>query len=100
VVCTHELRNGVPTREAEVVNIVVSMNTLSLRERKIGMEEDRIRKFPRWGFVLLSIAGSWVSGIFLGQVSIEGASVNNLVRVIAFGAFSLLMACGAIAKME
>ncbi|HEY48360.1 MAG: hypothetical protein AMJ88_12730 [Anaerolineae bacterium SM23_ 63] len=64
------------------------------------MEENRVRKFPRWGFVLLSIAGSWASGIFLGQVSIEGVSINDLVRVIAFGAFSLLMACGAIAKVE
>ena len=64
------------------------------------MEEGRARKFPRWGFVLLSIAGSWASGIYLGQVSVEGATVNDLVRVVAFGLFSLLMAYGAIAKVE
>lgn len=64
------------------------------------MEDGRVRKFPQWGFVLLSIAGSWASGIYLGRVSIEGASVSDLLRVVAFGAFSLLMACGAIAKME
>ena len=64
------------------------------------MEESRLRKFPRWGFVLLSIAGSCASGIYLGQMSIEGASVSDLARVVVFGGFSLLMAYGAITWME
>jgi hypothetical protein len=49
-------------------------------------------------FVLLSIGGAWSSGIYLGKITIEGASTASLAATIGFGALALVMAWGAISN--
>jgi hypothetical protein len=60
------------------------------------MEKSRVQTFPRWAFMLLSIGGAWASGIYLGKISIAGASTGLLVPVIGFGLMGFLMAWGAL----
>jgi len=60
------------------------------------MEKSRNRIPPRWMFLLLSIGGAWASGIYLGKITIEGASTGLLVPVIGFAALGLIMAWGAL----
>ncbi|NIM95008.1 MAG: hypothetical protein GTO18_15010 [Anaerolineales bacterium] len=62
------------------------------------MEKSRIQVPPRWMLLLLSIGGAWASGIYLGKITIEGASTSLLVPMICFGAMALIMGWGAISK--
>jgi hypothetical protein len=62
------------------------------------MEKSRVKVPPRWMFLLLSIGGSWASGIYLGKISIEGASTGHLIPMISFGILGLIMAFGAISE--
>jgi hypothetical protein len=62
------------------------------------MEKTRAKTLPRWIFTLLSIGGAWASGIYLGKISIAGASTELLVPVFGFGLMAFLMAWGAIAE--
>jgi hypothetical protein len=61
------------------------------------MEKSRVRTPPRWMFLLLSIGGAWASGIYLGKITIEGASTGLLIPMICFGVMGLIMAWGAYA---
>ena len=62
------------------------------------MERKRAKAVPRWIFILLSIGGAWASGIYLGKITIEGASTGLLVPVIGFGLMGFLMAWGALTE--
>ena len=62
------------------------------------MEKNRGRIPPRWMFLLLSVGGAWASGIYLGKITIEGASTGLLVPMIGFGVVGLVMAWGSVAK--
>ena len=62
------------------------------------MKKTHAKTLPRWIFTLLSIGGAWASGIYLGKISIAGASTALLVPVIGFGLMAFLMAWGAIAE--
>jgi hypothetical protein len=62
------------------------------------MKNQNIRTLPRWMFTTLAMGAIWASGIYLGIMSIEGASNALLARVIGFGLLSLLMAWGAVTK--
>jgi hypothetical protein len=62
------------------------------------MERNRAKALPRWIFTLLSIGGAWASGIYLGKITIEGASTRFLVPVIGFGLMGFLMAWGALSE--
>lgn len=62
------------------------------------MDKSRIRIPPRWMFLLLSIGGAWASGIYLGKITIEGASTGLLIPLISFGLMAFLMAWGAISE--
>jgi hypothetical protein len=62
------------------------------------MEKSRVRSLPRWMFLLLCIGGSWASGIYLGKISIEGATTGNLIPMICFGILGLIMAFGAVSE--
>lgn len=61
------------------------------------MENDRTRTLPRWLFLLLAIGGAWASGIYLGKITIAGASTELLIPTLAFAAMALIMAWGAYA---
>ncbi len=61
------------------------------------MEHNRTRTPPRWMFTLLSIGGAWASGIYLGKMSIDGASTWLLIPMISFGVMGMIMAWGALA---
>lgn len=60
------------------------------------METSNTRTFPRWAFLILSIGGAWASGIYLGKMTIEGASSGLLIPMISFGVMGLIMAWGAL----
>ena len=62
------------------------------------MERNRAKALPRWTFTLLSIGGAWASGIYLGKITIEGASMGLLIPVIGFAVLGLMMAWGALSK--
>jgi hypothetical protein len=62
------------------------------------MERNRTKTLPRWIFTLLSIGGAWASGIYLGKITIEGASMGLLIPVIGFAVLGLMMAWGALSK--
>lgn len=59
------------------------------------MENDGSRTLPRWMFLLIAIGGAWASGIYLGKMTVEGASTAFLIPALAFGAMALIMAWGA-----
>jgi len=61
------------------------------------MEKSRARIPPRWIFLLPSVGGTWASGIYLGKITIEGASTGLLIPMISFGVMSLIMVWGAYA---
>ncbi len=62
------------------------------------MEKSRVRIPPRWMFLFLSVGGGWASGIYLGKISIEGASTGLLIPMISFGVMSMIMAWGALSE--
>jgi hypothetical protein len=60
------------------------------------MEKARVRTFPRWLFMILSIGGAWASGIYLGKISVTGFTLEFLIPAIVFGVMSLIMAWGVL----
>ena len=70
----------------------------AIKEQEEIMEKTHTKAFPRWIFTLLSIGGAWASGIYLGKITIEGASTGLLIPAIGFGLMSFLMAWGALAE--
>lgn len=62
------------------------------------MQKSRSRIPPRWMYTLLSIGGAWASGIYLGKLTIAGASTGLLIPLICFGVMGLIMAWGALAE--
>jgi hypothetical protein len=62
------------------------------------MRRSRIQKPPRWMFLLLSIGGSWASGIYLGKVTIEGPLTDHLLPMISFAILGLIMVFGALSE--
>jgi len=61
------------------------------------MENDQTQTLPRWLFLLLALGGAWASGIYLGKITIAGASTELLIPTLAFAAMALLMGWGAYA---
>ena len=70
----------------------------SLEELEEVMEKNRSRVPPRWMYLFLTIGGAWASGIYLGKITIEGASTGLLIPMIGFGVMSLIMAWGALSE--
>jgi hypothetical protein len=62
------------------------------------MEKSQVKALPRWIFTLLAIGGAWASGVYLGKITIEGASSGLLIPVVGFGLMAVLMAWGALAE--
>jgi hypothetical protein len=62
------------------------------------MENSRAKSLPRWMSLLLSIGGAWASGIYLGKISIEGASTGNLIPMICFGVLGAIIVWGALSE--
>jgi hypothetical protein len=62
------------------------------------MERNHAKALPRWIFTLLSISGAWASGIYLGKITIEGATTSLLIPVIGFAVLGLIMAWGALSE--
>jgi hypothetical protein len=62
------------------------------------MEKSRVRTPARWIFLLLSIGSAWASGIYLGKITIKGASTGFLIPMICFGVMGLIMVWGAISE--
>jgi hypothetical protein len=62
------------------------------------MEANRSKIPPRWLFTILAVGGFWASGIYLGMIRAGGSSTGDVVRVIAFGIFGVLMLWGALGK--
>jgi len=56
------------------------------------------QSFPRWLFVILSLAGAWGSGIYLGKITVQGAILESLIPAIGFGILALLMGWGAVSN--
>lgn len=61
------------------------------------MENKQTGSLPRWMFLLLALGGAWASGIYLGKITIVGASSGLLIPTLAFAAMALLMGWGAYA---
>ena len=70
----------------------------SLEELEEVMEKSRTRVPPRWMFLFLSVGGAWASGIYLGKITIEGASTGHLIPMIGFGVMGLIMAWGTLSE--
>lgn len=70
----------------------------SLEELEEVMEKSRTRVPPRWMFLFLSVGGGWASGIYLGKITIEGASTGLLIPMISFGVMGMIMAWGALSE--
>jgi hypothetical protein len=64
------------------------------------MQKRRTRIPTRWMFLLLSLCGSWASGIYLGKMAVQRASTTLLIPVITLGRLSLLMAWGRFPPAE
>jgi len=62
------------------------------------MEKSRVRIPPRWMFLLLSVGGAWASGIYLGKITIEGASTGLFILMISFGVMGLIITWGALSE--
>ena len=62
------------------------------------MEKSRNRTPPRWLFTLLAIGGAWASGIYLGKVTITGASTALLLPMIGFAILVVFMSWGALTE--
>lgn len=62
------------------------------------MEKTQGKALPRWIFTLIAIGGAWASGIYLGKITIEGASNAFLIPAVGFGLMAFLMAWGALAE--
>lgn len=60
------------------------------------METYRTKPILKWIFGLIAIGASCACGIYLGILSVEGASNGLLIRIVGFGALSLVMAWGAL----
>lgn len=61
------------------------------------MKNNRTGTLPRWLFLLLSLGGAWASGIYLGKMTITGASTEFLIPTLAFAVMALIMGWGAYA---
>jgi hypothetical protein len=48
-------------------------------------------------FVVLAVTAAGASGIYLGKMSVEGASMPLSIPALVFGVLGLVMAWGAIA---
>ena len=55
-------------------------------------------KLPGWVFGLIAIGSLVASGIFLGIMSVEGLTANNLTKAIGYGIVGLVMFIGAYHK--
>ena len=77
---------------------MVREKSTSLEKMEEIMEKSRAKSFPRWAFLLLSIGGFWASGIYLGKISIEGASTGYLIPMICFGVLGVIMVWGALSE--
>jgi hypothetical protein len=73
-------------------------NNSYLEEMEEVMEKNRTRKPPQWMFLLISVGGAWASGIYLGKITIEGASTGLLIPMAGFGVMGLIMAWMALSE--
>ena len=60
------------------------------------MSTNNKRSFPRQLFALLAVSGLVACGIFIGIMSIEGASGLRLAQAGGFGLMGLAMFWGAL----
>jgi len=54
--------------------------------------------FPKAAFTLLACGAFWASGIYLGQITLAGATFDLSLRAVVFAVLGLLMVWGALAK--
>lgn len=62
------------------------------------MQSKRRLTFPKAAFTLLACGAFWASGIYLGKITLAGATFDLGLRAAAFAALGLLMVWGALAK--
>jgi hypothetical protein len=55
-----------------------------------------VRTPPRWVFALLAAGGLLASGVYIGIMSVEGASGARLLQAAGYGALGLVMFWGAL----
>ncbi len=67
-------------------------------ERQIKMKNKNSYATPRWLFAVIAIGAFIAMGIYIGIMSVEGATNNHLIKVSAFGIVGILMFWGAYAK--
>ncbi len=60
------------------------------------MEKSKKQSFPRWIFVMIAIGGLVACGIFIGIMSVEGATSLRFIQAIGFGLMGLVTFWGAI----
>jgi hypothetical protein len=49
-------------------------------------------------FIVLTVGGLVASGIFVGIMRVEGATTGNVIRVIGYGVFGLVMLWRAVKR--
>jgi len=54
------------------------------------------QRFPRWLFVVIAVGGLLASGLFLGILSVEGATTARILQTAGFGLLGLVMLWGAL----
>ncbi len=54
------------------------------------------QEFPRWLFVVIAVGGLLASGLFLGILSVEGATTARILQTACFGLLGLVMLWGAL----
>ena len=54
------------------------------------------QRFPRWLFVVIAVGGLLASGLFLGIMSVEGATTTRILQSVGFGLLGLVMLRGAL----
>jgi len=62
------------------------------------MEHKSKRIFPRCIFVILAIGGLLASGIYIGIVTVEGATGTRIAQIVGFGVWGLLMLWAALSR--
>ena len=60
------------------------------------MEKNKKKSFPRWIFAIIAIGTLVACGIFVGIMSVEGATSLRFIQAIGFGLVGLVTFWGAI----
>ena len=67
-----------------------------MKERIV--DKNQKGSFPKWLFAVLTVCGLLASGIYIGIMTVEGATDLRLLQAAGFGLLGLLMFWGALHK--